>query len=413
MLKALFGGFQIKFQTRIKESEDEPEKITQSVGVTPEEEILSQIYLEKGQIFSESVYISDFQRIADLGISKDLKFQFEPMPDNPEKVLIVFLIINETVSEWHPWSRDILKALSAARRNEFETAISHYEELMKKVKRANPADSDSLIAFARSSIGNLYKKSENYALASKYYQQAASDFERLQSPVLLMSTLINLASTYTSLGNPSKAVYVYQEALTLARETQGSLRSQERLDPLLLDYLAGNPDKNIDYVLGLLNLIEVSLTFDISTHYSYLGDHQQALYLVSDSVLLSNIEQSKALWESIANNLLQSNTLEGLEPGFAELIPVVGQVIASFPKIIQPLALRFIYKDFGDKGKASLYDEESLQAIQNSLEIIGSSLTNINWSKSSYKGLILESVGFLLKDGKTVESVEALSKEAD
>lgn len=411
--EGIIGDFQFQFQTRTKENKDgdEQERIVQSTGVTPENEISSQIYSEKGQIFNEKAIKSDIQRIADLGISEGLKIDLGPMPDNPRRVLITIFIINETVSKWHPWSRDALKALSAVRKKDFETAISSYKELVKKIKNENPSDSESLIAFARNSIGNLYKKLENYRLASEYYQQAASDFEELQSPVFLMSTLINLALTYTALENPSKAVSTYQTALTLTRETQHSIRSEKRLDPLLSNYLLDSPEKDVDYILGLLNLIEVVLTFDISTHYSSLGDHQQALYLVSNSELLSNIEQSESLWNGIANNFLESDNLVGIEQGFADFIPVVGKVISGFPEIIQPLALRFIYRDFGDERRASLYDRQSLQAIQKSLEIIGSSLITINWGESSYEDLIFESIGFLLKNNKSVEDVEVLSKK--
>jgi CHAT domain-containing protein/tetratricopeptide (TPR) repeat protein len=404
--EGVIGDIKIRFLDEDKNAVDENGNSIQ--GITPEDEILSEIESKRGTVFEQSRITADIQRVYNLGISRDVKFELQPFRDS-HKVSVILQIIDEQVTEWHPWTKDVLKVFNAIDSRNYVEAISQYETLLHFFQQQR---SNSLVAFTLNNLANLSKQVNDYNRAIRYYQQASPYFQKLKSPILSAFTLINLASVYNSQQEPAKAISAYQQALALVRSAQQQIKQNQVSDPLILDVLGNtNTENTVKYIHGLLNLEEVLLTFDIATSYSALGDHQQALYLVTNSQFLENVRYAEELWQNIAGQLIAISNLDEFQRELAEFTPIIGKLLAKIPDIIQPLVLRFIYTDFGDEIRIQNYNQKSQQEFQEFLEILRSSLITVNTDTSPWMRLAVSGVNFALKQHKTRTDIDRLSQQ--
>jgi CHAT domain-containing protein/Flp pilus assembly protein TadD len=374
-------------------------------NVTPLDIVRPEITSKPGEIVEQSRLEEDLQRIRRLGITENVQFSIKRSAEDPTQVSVIFLIIDEQITQWHPWMRDVLSAFQAADARDFSSAIYHYEELFRLVQSTH---SKKLEALTLNNIGNLYINWGDYQRALDAYQQAVPILHDLDAEFIELITWINMAIAYNNLDEYEQAITAYQQAIAIVK----LLKNKTNLADILGEtksYFIDIDDKFLSLIPGILRVAELMITLDIATNYSTLGDYQQMIYLVNDSKLLSNSRNLEKVWTSIAKNLFPANNLQGFQLELAQIFPKLGQFLSRLPEILQPLALRFTYLELGDAPRANDYSQREQQILQDVLEDFRRSISEINTDNSnSVINLIVEGIGFILDDQKTIQDVETI-----
>ncbi|NET05093.1 MAG: CHAT domain-containing protein [Symploca sp. SIO2B6] len=376
-------------------------------NVTPLDIVQAEITLKPGDVIEQSRLEADLQRIRRLGIAENVQFSLQKSADDSNKLTILFQIIDEQITQWHPWMRDVIGAFKAVDSWDFSSAVEHYEEVLRLVKVTKSRKIESLTF---NELGNLYIEQKDYQRAIKAYQQALPILHDLEAHFIELIAWINIAKSYNNLADPERALAAYQKAISEVRLLANNANNMSFFGELNSEIQISS-----DYLPLLsaqLKITEIMLTLDIATTYSTLGDYQQIIYLVNDSKLLSNSRNLEDAWANIAKNLFLTNNLQGWELELAQIIPKLAKFLSRFPEIIQPLTLRFTYSELGDASRADYYNRKGQHVLQEALEDFRQSISEINTDdSSSVIRLIAEGIAFILDDQKNSQDAEAIERE--
>lgn len=101
--------------------------------------------------------------------------------------------------------------------DDYQNAICYY---LTAEKYALAAHKNYYLGLVYSRIGEVYSEQMNFNGAQEYYQNAYEAWKKLRNPAFMNNATLNIANTYSSLGDTGNAVKYYSEALAIAREQE-------------------------------------------------------------------------------------------------------------------------------------------------------------------------------------------------
>ncbi len=281
----------------------------------------------------------------------------------------------------------------------YEEAIPNYQAALKiyQTKKYRVAEAITL-----NNLGNTYRKANDFSQAVDTYQKAVEIFGVLQEPFWQTLSTTSLAFSYQKLGNNQKALDLYNQAIgqwrslqqnptNIQKNAQKCGTQTESQASLLFAYRISNPgglesEALIQLEEELKNCVvdthfwEVDTFFNTAITYQSLGDYQQAIYTLNESL---------KLWEAIKKiDFISNIVLTNHQKDSPESVnnQAVLNVIKPLFDTINLLAIISFYTDLGRSNQSvdlKLQVQKGLELSQAKImELINSHKDNNSNSNS-------------------------------
>ena len=170
-------------------------------------------------------------------------------------------------------------------------AINLYERI---VKQPLPDNQLPLVTYQLGRAYNLYglllRYKGDYKQSQELLLKAYAIYQKLDKPMAISGTCINIGSNYSAIGSFSEAIAYYRKAVLTAKKSNDTINLIGVYRNIGVFYRVSNPDSSL-YYYGLVQLLnksgnngqpDIITTYNMANIYSDKKDYNTALLLYTD-----------------------------------------------------------------------------------------------------------------------------------